>query len=258
MKNNIAKKWIKKWICSAVAAAALMAAAVPVYALDDGAYTVGRTTSYANPETGKTVDGGTNIALGDSMCAGIVEETALVEQSWGKTYVTLGFGLMSNISNVAVQVQDTDGTYKEVEITKTGSCERDGDRCDHYRFEVVSPDLYISPKLFVDPMGREVQFFVKLDMASASAGTGNFVSEMVKPAGKTETADTDQAAKINETEEQKQEQPETETQEQEDKDTAQKQEEKKEKNKNTVWPAFGAAVAVVAAAGIGLFVKKRK
>ena len=47
--------------------AAAIAAAYSVYAMEDGAYTVGRTTSYANPETGQTVDGGTNIALGDSM-----------------------------------------------------------------------------------------------------------------------------------------------------------------------------------------------
>ena len=40
-------------------AAAIAAAPVPVYAMEDGAYTVGRTTSYANPETGQTVDGGT-------------------------------------------------------------------------------------------------------------------------------------------------------------------------------------------------------
>ena len=35
----------------------------PVSALNDGAYLVSRSTSYTNPLTGKTEDGGENIAL---------------------------------------------------------------------------------------------------------------------------------------------------------------------------------------------------
>ena len=61
-------KRLKQIVLGLGMAAAIAAAPVPVYAMEDGAYTVGRTTSYANPETGQTVDGGTNIALGDSMC----------------------------------------------------------------------------------------------------------------------------------------------------------------------------------------------
>lgn len=152
---------------------------LPAHALEDGAYTVGRTTSYVNPDTGETVDGGTNIALGDSMCASIVEETALVEQSNGKTYVTLGLGLMSNISEVRIQLMDADGNFRDAELTQTGSCERDGDTCNHYRFEMSENDKYISPIIYVTPMGRDVQFFVTLDLDSAQPGTGNFVSEML-------------------------------------------------------------------------------
>lgn len=173
------RKGIKKIVCGVVTAALLVAVSLPVCALDDGAYLVSRSTSYVNPETGKTVDGGTNIALGDSMCASIVEEEALVEQSQGKTYVTLGLGLMSNVSDVRVQIQGEDGSYRDAEIVKTGSCQRIGDTCNHYRFQVDSADNYISPILYVTPMGRDVQFFVKLDTSSATPGTGNFVGEMV-------------------------------------------------------------------------------
>ena len=69
-------KRLKQIVLGLGMAAAIAAAPVPVYAMEDGAYTVGRTTSYANPETGQTVDGGTNIALGDSMCESIVEDSA--------------------------------------------------------------------------------------------------------------------------------------------------------------------------------------
>ena len=43
----------------------------PVSALNDGAYLVSRSTSYTNPLTGKTEDGGENIALGESMVSNI-------------------------------------------------------------------------------------------------------------------------------------------------------------------------------------------
>lgn len=149
-----------------------------VYALEDGAYTVGRITSYPNPETGQIMDGGTNIALGNSMCDSIVDQQVLVEQVNGKTYVTLGFGMMSNVSNIRVQVQGSNG-YQNVPITKTGSCTRDGDACAHYRFEVSSLDAYISPTMYIAPMGRDVQFFIKLNTGSLSAGSGNYNAEMV-------------------------------------------------------------------------------
>ncbi|MFV0394127.1 MAG: heme-binding Shp domain-containing protein [Coprobacillaceae bacterium] len=157
----------------------LIIKSAPIVALEDGAYTVGRTTSYPNPETGQTADGGTNIALGDSMCASIVENHLLVEQVNGKTYVTIGIGLMSNVSNVRMQVQTSaGGGYSSVGLTYTGASTKDGDTCNHYRFEVVSPDLYISPILYVEPMGRDVQFFVKLNMGGATSGTGVFNSLM--------------------------------------------------------------------------------
>lgn len=172
-------KLFRKILCFAVTAAVMTAAAVSVYALDDGAYTVSRETSYVNPDTGVTEDGGTNIALGDSMCASITEDKLLVEQSQGRTYMTIGLGLMSNIENVRIMIQSDDGNYYEVETTITGSCERNGDLCNHYRFEVPYAGVRISPILYVIPMGRDVQYFVTVDMSSAEPGSGNFKSEMV-------------------------------------------------------------------------------
>ncbi|MDO4316971.1 MAG: hypothetical protein Q4C48_02070 [Lachnospiraceae bacterium] len=173
------KKKILSFFCTAALILSLSAAAAFADALGEGAYTVGRETSYVNPDTGETEDGGTNIALGDSMCASIIEDHLLVEQANGKTYITIGVGLMSNITNVRVQVQDPDGVYHDAKLTKTGSCQRNGDTCNHYRFEVFSADGYISPIIYVEPMQRDVQFFVMPDIGSAQEGTGNFVSEMI-------------------------------------------------------------------------------
>lgn len=205
MKRSLSKK-IVQFFGGVVMAAFVAAISMPVYAMEDGAYTVGRSTSYANPQTGETVDGGTNIALGDSMCASIVEGSALVEQYQGNTYVTLGIGLMSNITSVRFQIQGADGSYREVAATQTGSCQRDGDTCNHYRIQVDSADLYISPILYVVPMGRDVQFFVKLDTGSATPGSGNFVSEMIpaapastaaEPAAETSAAASAKASEAN-------------------------------------------------------------
>lgn len=180
MKSAVSFTGLCKMAFTGILAAALVAVSfLPVSALSDGAYLVNRTTSYTNPETGETVDGGTNIALGDSMADSIVEDQVLVEQTNGKIYVTMGLGLMSSVTNVRIQVQGADGSYHDIPITQTGSCTRIGDTCNHYRFEVESLDYLISPILYVDPMGRDVQFFVQLDPASAQAGTGNFVSEMI-------------------------------------------------------------------------------
>ncbi len=146
---------------------------------------VNRNVSYAYPETGEAVDGGTNIALGDSMANSIIDPEVLVEQMNGRTYVTLGFDLMSNIRYVKVKIQkngkDSYQNFQEVPIELVGSCVRQ-DTCNHYRFEVSSTSNYISPVIFVEPMGREVQFFIKLNMASARPGRGNFDHENSKPA----------------------------------------------------------------------------
>ena len=227
---------MKKKLLTALSLALLLSVPFKSFAMEDGAYTVSRTTSYANPETGETVDGGTNIALGDSMCESLVDEKLLVEQSNGKTYVTIGLGLMSNVSNVEIQIQGEDGEYRDVEYTQTGSCQRMDDTCNHYRFEVDSPENLISPKVFVDPMGRDVQFFVKLDMTTAEPGTGNFVSEMI---GKEEP-------EVKETE--KAEEPE--------KADSAAEEKPEESNMSAV--IVGVVVIVIVAGGFIVFKKKRK
>lgn len=172
----------RTWSCLVcILAAALLSTTLPIpgFALSDGAYTVGRKTSYVNPETGSTVDGGTNIALGQSMCESIVEDHLLVEQVQGRFYMTVGIGLMSNIEQVRIQVRGENGVYQDVDITQTGSCQRNGDTCAHYRFQVPSLECTISPILYVTPMGRNVQFFFIPDISSAQEGKGNFISEMV-------------------------------------------------------------------------------
>ena len=127
----------------------------PVSALNDGAYLVSRSTSYTNPLTGKTEDGGENIALGESMVSNIVESQLLVEQTNGKYYITVGLGLASNVSNVRFKVMTSSGSMSSVSATKTGSSSANGDTVNHYRLQVSSLELYISPIMYVNPIDRK-------------------------------------------------------------------------------------------------------
>ena len=151
----------------------------PIHALSDGAYLVSRSTSYTNPLTGQTEDGGENIALGESMVSNIVESQLLVEQTNGKYYITVGLGLASNVSNIRFKVMNSSGSMSSVSATKTGSSSANGDTVNHYRLQVSSLDLYIIPIMYVNPMGRDVQFFIKPNISSAIVGTGIYSSQMI-------------------------------------------------------------------------------
>ena len=165
----------------------------PVSALNDGAYLVSRSTSYTNPLTGKTEDGGENIALGESMVGNIVESKLLVEQTNGKYYITVGLGLASNVSNVRFKVMTSSGSMSSVSATKTGSSSANGDTVNHYRLQVSSLELYISPIMYVNPMGRDVQFFIKPNISSAIAGTGVYNSQMIPQNTETSTSQNTQS-----------------------------------------------------------------
>lgn len=157
----------------------LLCSLVPVLAVDDGAYTIACTPSYANPLTGKTVDGGTNVALGDSMASSIVEKQLLVEQTKGKLYLTIGLGLASNVKNVRFQIMNPDGSMYSTGATITGSSTANDDTVNHYRIEIKSLSQIISPIIYVPPMGRDVQFFIQLQSASLTRGTGIYNSKMI-------------------------------------------------------------------------------
>lgn len=165
----------------------LLCSLVPVLALDDGAYTISCTPSYTNPLTGSTVDGGTNVALGDSMVSSIVESQLLVEQTNGHIYLTVGLGLASNVSNVRFMVMNSDGSMYSTGAVITGSSSANGDTVNHYRIEISSLTQYISPIMYVTPMGRDVQFFITLHGGSATPGTGIYSSQMI-PAAQPETS----------------------------------------------------------------------
>ena len=169
---------MKRLFKSGVVLALLLSLIFPIHALDNGAYLSGRSTTYASPFTGSTVDGGENVALGDSMISSMIENTMLIEVNNGHIYATIGIGLQSNISNVRFNLMNNDGSSYAVSATVTGSSYNNGDSVNHYRIELQSLSQWISPIIYVAPMGRDVQFFVQSNQ-SLTPGTGIYTSQMV-------------------------------------------------------------------------------
>lgn len=236
------------------------------YAQENTVYTIGRSTSYVHPDTGVPVDGGDNIALGDSMCESIVEDQILVEETQGKKYMTIGIGLISNISDIQIQMVGSDGQLRNVDFELTGTCERMGDQCNHYRFEVLPEDQYISPILFVDPMGREVQFFITPDESMRTEGTGSFTATLSVENTETEVEEmeavTEDAEKITKEEpseiekEQEKEIPEKKEQENKTENTEKSKEENSENHNKMIYVLAG--IVVVCICGGWILIKKRK
>jgi len=181
---NQTKKLVKLGIAMLLLLSHFLLQQEQAYALTEGAYLVNTIATYANPETGLIVDGGTNLALGESAAQSITLSTALVEVTEERTFVTIGLGSASNIENPRIMLQNAPGVdaYHSVSITQTGTSTLDEDWVMHLRFEMSDPAVLISPIIYVTPMGRDVQFFIRLDLTTAASGTGIFLSEMVTQA----------------------------------------------------------------------------
>ncbi len=187
---------MKRLFKSGVVLALLLSLIFPIHALDNGAYLSGRSTTYASPFTGSTVDGGENVTLGDSMISSMVENTMLIEVNNGHIYATIGIGLQSNISNVRFNLMNNDGSSYGVSATVTGSSYNNGDSVNHYRIELQSLSQWISPIIYVAPMGRDVQFFVQSNQ-SLTPGTGIYTSQMVSQTSNESSASSSTTNSIN-------------------------------------------------------------
>jgi hypothetical protein len=173
---------------SLLALSFMLTAALYAAAADepDGAYTTATNTYYLNPDTGVTDDGGTkNAALGEGMCRSVVYDTALVELTGGKIYLTVRLQLMSNMKDFRLFVQDEPkGGYTKV--TPRVMAEDAGADTADYRFEIPSVTAYMSWEMYVIPMGRDVKFYMNVS-DTLSPGSGDFIVS-VKPTASPEPA----------------------------------------------------------------------
>lgn len=140
-------------------------------ATQQGAYLVSRSTSYANPQTGKVSDGGTNIALGDNMANNVVEPQLLVEKTNNQSFITIGLGMASNIQNVSFKVNN-----QPVSAEYVSNSTRNNDQVNHYRIPGNEGSL-VEVKMYVTPMQRDVIFYVQVG-TDLVRGTGVYQSNL--------------------------------------------------------------------------------
>lgn len=171
------RKFTAAALCAALAVSLL---AIPVSALEKGAYTVPCNTYYRNPDTGAIDDGGSkDESLGEGMCRSAIYESALIEEDGQNTYVTIRMQLMSNVRNIKFSVQQTPGdpgSYKSVSYD-TMQEDASADTAD-MRFSVPKADAYIRCDMYVIPMGRDVVYYMNTSPDKAEAGFEDFVASV--------------------------------------------------------------------------------
>ena len=155
---------------------ALVIGLVPcvAFALDNGVYTCKVTTYYAHPQTGVIEDSGgeSSKKMGQSMTEGAVSPDGLFEKTSNGDFVTLRFVLMDAVSDVNFFVDDK-AVPHEVVGEQTNS---KGNTSADLRLAVPSESAVIKCKMYVEPMDRNVIFF--MTVSDLKPGHGDFkVSE---------------------------------------------------------------------------------
>ncbi|MCD7905382.1 MAG: S-layer homology domain-containing protein [Clostridiales bacterium] len=185
-------KNLSKRIIAAATALSLVLGIFGVTALGAESYVADTVTSYLNPDTGETDDGGTaNAELGEGMCRSAVYEKAVIEETDEGVIITMRMLLYSNLSDIRLAVQDEPGgSYSDVSynVIKESSSTDSAD----LRFSAPAGDSYIRITMYVAPMGRDVCFYMNCDMSTAVSGTS---------LDETEAEDTQTEAEAEETEE---------------------------------------------------------
>lgn len=110
------------------------------------------------------------------MCSNIISSQLLLEQTGGKYYLTFEINLADNISNYSFKIMNSSGSFRNASASELSTSTSNAKR---FRIQVNSPSEYISPIIYVVPMGRDVQFFFQADVNSATPGTGMYESQMV-------------------------------------------------------------------------------
>lgn len=159
-------------VCGMVVMLVLVASitAVPAHAAENGIYTATATGHYRNPNTGEIEDAGgeDSEVLGQSMVDSAVMPQALVEvDPKGNTYITLRLGLVGSATGVSFQV---DGSS----VSATNPQEDLSNDTADFRMRVGSEYSVIRVSMYVEPMGRDVVFFVTV--SGLQKGSGDFAT----------------------------------------------------------------------------------
>lgn len=177
---------MKKIMLKMIAVLCVFTLMIPSFSfgLEKGTYSVKNETSYKNPKTGKTEDGGTQIALGEGMCRSLIGEYFLLDiKSEKQKYMTIRVGLQQYASDLKVYVKNSKGEYKEVKLKEKASDKKNNTK--DYKFPISSDYPELKIKAYIEPMERDVVFFAKALKDKSEKGEDKF--KKMKMAGKITT-----------------------------------------------------------------------
>ena len=138
--------------------------AVPVRAASGNIYTCVIHPCYAHPVTGVIEDSGgeASYATGQGMVDGTVYTTGILELTdSGEYYLTIRMSLMDYTSNHSFWVQNVgDSNWSSPAIGVTGNGTDDNGATADICMQVPSENCVVRGSMYVEPMGRDVIFYL--------------------------------------------------------------------------------------------------
>lgn len=138
--------------------------AVPVQAASGNVYTCVIHPCYAHPVTGVIEDSGgeASYATGQGMVEGAVYTTGILELTdSGEYYLTIRMSLMDYTSNHSFWVQNVgDSGWSSPAVGVTGSGTDSNGTTNDIAIQVPSENCVVRVSMYVDPMGRDVVFYL--------------------------------------------------------------------------------------------------
>lgn len=138
--------------------------AVPVRAASGNIYTCVIHPCYAHPVTGVIEDSGgeASYATGQGMVDGAVYTTGILELTdSGEYYLTIRMSLMDYTSNHSFWVQNVgDSNWSSPAIGVTGNGTDDNGATADICMQVPSENCVVRGSMYVEPMGRDVIFYL--------------------------------------------------------------------------------------------------
>lgn len=165
--------------------------AIPAYAASGAVYTCTITPCYRHPVTGVIEDSGgeASYATGQGMVEGCIYTTGIIEvTSDGNYYLTIRMSLMDYTSNHSFWVQNVgDSGWSSPAVGVTGNGTDSNGTTADICMQVPSENCVVRGSMYVEPMGRDVVFYLYPSNYSEGNST-NMNSTMITSDNSTSTA----------------------------------------------------------------------
>ena len=189
-------KWKKRFLAG-ILLALLIQAGFPGVSAEAAAGTVYTCTihpSYRNPVTGEIEDSGgeASYATGQGMVEGAVYTTGILELTdTGEYYLTIRMSLMDYTSNHSFWVQNVgDSGWSSPAIGVTGNGTDDNGTTADICMQVPSENCVVRGSMYVEPMGRDVIFYLYPSDYTAGNNTNMNATIVTETSGSGGTATT--------------------------------------------------------------------